>query len=93
MFLGRGDSLVRHVIQTRHEGSELMRRAAAFSTTVGLVLGLMTSIGHAQLDGLFEFDAGGEGRSWDDAMTGHGGTTVLVCVVPLTERVPPPAAD
>ncbi len=67
MFLGRGDSLVRHVIQTRHEGAELMCRAGVFSTTVGLVLGLMTSVGHAQLDGLYEFDGGGDGTSWDDA--------------------------
>jgi hypothetical protein len=27
----------------------------------------MTSIGHAQLDGLYEFDGGGDGTSWDDA--------------------------
>ncbi len=36
-------------------------------TFVFLVFGLWTTVSYGQLDGLYEFDGGGDGTSWDDA--------------------------
>lgn len=35
--------------------------------TVVVVLGMLTTVSYGQLAGLYEFDAGGDGTSWDDA--------------------------
>lgn len=35
-------------------------------TSVALILGLMTTVSYGQLDGVYEFDGGGDGTSWDD---------------------------
>jgi hypothetical protein len=36
-------------------------------TAVALALGFLTSVSYGQLLGLYEFDGGGDGTSWDDA--------------------------
>jgi hypothetical protein len=36
-------------------------------TAIILVSAFMSTVSHAQLDGLYEFDGGGDGTSWDDA--------------------------
>lgn len=37
-------------------------------TTAALVLGLVSNLSYGQLLGVYEFDAGGDGTSWDDAL-------------------------
>lgn len=44
-----------------------MDRAIASLIAVVFVFGLLTTISYGQLDGLYEFDGGGDGTSWDDA--------------------------
>lgn len=44
-----------------------MYRAIVSLASVVLVFGLMSTASHGQLLGLYEFDAGGDGSSWDDA--------------------------
>jgi len=36
-------------------------------TAIVLVFAFMSTVSHAQLSGLYEFDGGGDGTSWDDA--------------------------
>ena len=44
----------------------MFKKIACF-TAVVLVFGLTSTVSHAQLLGLYEFDGGGDGTSWDDA--------------------------
>jgi|GEM_PF-4632024 len=44
-----------------------MFKKIAILTAVVLMSSLMTTVSHAQLQGLYEFDGGGDGTSWDDA--------------------------
>jgi hypothetical protein len=43
----------------------MLRTTVSFTSAMFLV-GLLASASHAQLSGLYEFDAGGDGQSWDD---------------------------
>ena len=43
-----------------------MCKKIVWLTSVALVCGLMSTASYGQLDGLYEFDAGGDGTSWDD---------------------------
>lgn len=45
-----------------------MFRSLLNVTAIALVYGLLTNATFGQLDGLYEFDAGGDGSSWDDAL-------------------------
>jgi hypothetical protein len=45
-----------------------MSRIIVALTSIVFVLGLSTSASRAQLDGVYEFDGGGDGTSWDDAL-------------------------
>lgn len=44
-----------------------MCKKIVWFTSIALVCGLMSTASYGQLDGLYEFDAGGDGASWDDA--------------------------
>ena len=44
-----------------------MFKKIAYFASVVLVLGLMPTVSHAQLLGVYDFDGGGDGTSWDDA--------------------------
>jgi len=44
-----------------------MRKTTLTSFLAVFALGLLTTTGYGQLDGLYEFDGGGDGTSWDDA--------------------------
>jgi len=44
-----------------------MCRATSVLSSVVLVFGLLTTVSYGQLSGLYEFDGGGDGTSWDDA--------------------------
>ncbi|TWU17590.1 PEP-CTERM sorting domain-containing protein [Bythopirellula polymerisocia] len=44
----------------------MSRKIVGFTSCL-LVCGLMTTASYGQLDGLYEFDGGGNGTSWDDA--------------------------
>ncbi|MEO2049044.1 MAG: PEP-CTERM sorting domain-containing protein [Pirellulales bacterium] len=44
----------------------MLKKIASF-TAIVFVFGLMTTTSYGQLDGLYEFDGGGDGTSWDDA--------------------------
>ncbi len=44
-----------------------MLRKTIRLTSVALLYGLLSNASFGQLDGLYEFDAGGDGTSWDDA--------------------------
>ena len=44
-----------------------MCRRIASLTSVILMFCLLANVSHGQLDGLYEFDGGGDGTSWDDA--------------------------
>ncbi len=45
----------------------MLFRKFVSATCVALLCGLMTTVSYGQLDGLYEFDGGGDGTSWDDA--------------------------
>lgn len=44
-----------------------MRKKFVGLAALAMLLGLMPTVSYGQLDGLYEFDAGGDGTSWDDA--------------------------